>query len=433
LAALLIDGLGIPYIPGCPGIIDERADQRGRGFRSRVIWRLLACGLKRIWYKKGKHLAPKITFREAFRRRITPATVTATVVCALGLAFNIWFAVLNKTGWGVDFNQFYAASRLTGTGHLYDWDALRKVEAENGLEVPVGRLPVVLYGYKILGSLPYAVARPIWMAGNIAALVFFAACWPSTRRWLMAVALACSMPATLVVLFGQDVPFWLMFFTAGLLLMERKRPWSAGVAFSLCLCKFHLALGIPVMLAAQRRWRTWIAAAIAGVGLIASCFLIEGPEWPFRYAKMSHMPAFSPAPERMPNLYGIASWLPWTAATEVVGAVAIVLLLWAACRGGTDLGTAGAAAAACGLLLGHHAYAGDCALLIPLSVLTLQRQGAPPWLKVWAVVLLSPAPVLLLVSQKPFLGQMLIAAFVVTAIVAGRAQPLNRRAPAPAA
>jgi hypothetical protein len=371
---------------------------------------------------RSADLIQATTFREALRRKQTPAAIA--VIVALGLAFNIWFAVLNRSGWGVDFNQFYAGSRLAGTGHLYDWDALRKIEAENGIEVPTGRLPVVLYGYKILGSLPYAVARSIWMAASVAALMVFAAAWPGARRLLMLVALAWSMPATLGLLFGQDIPFWSMFFTAGLVSMERKRPWSAGVAFSLCICKFHLALGIPVMLAAQKRWRTLFAGAMAGGAWIACCFLIEGRQWPLQYAKMAQMPFFSPAPQRMPSVYGIASWLPWPAAAEMAGAVAIVLLLWVACRGSTDVGMSGAAAAACGLLLGHHAYAGDCALLIPLSVLTIQRPGAPAWLKVWAVVLLSSAPVLLLVLQKPFLGQVPIVAFVVAAMVAGRA---NRR------
>ena len=115
---------------------------------------------------------------------------------------------------------------------------------------------------------------------------------------------------------------------------------------------------------------------------------------------------------------------------RVTGSALIVLLLWAACQSSTDLGMAGAAAAACGLLLGHHAYAGDCALLIPLSVMTLQRQSAPPWLKAWAVLLLSPAPTLLLVSQKPLLGQVLIAAFVITAVIAGRTEPASPIAPA---
>ena len=371
---------------------------------------------------EGGNLTQDATFREALSPKKTPATMAVAFVIALGLAFSIWFAVLNRGDWGVDFNQFYAGSHLVGTGHLYDWDALRKLEAEHGREVPTARLPVVLYGFKILGSLPYAMARFIWMAASIAALLVFAAAWPGARRLLMMIALAWSMPATLGLVFGQDVPFWLMSFTAGLVLMDRKRPWSAGVAFSLCICKYHLALGIPIMLAAQKRWKTLIAATLAVLALIAFCFPIEGPRWPLQYLKMLQMPELSPAPARMPSLYGMTSWLPWPAAAELVCAGAIVLLLWAACRGSADLGMSGAAAAACGLLLGHHAYVGDSALLIPLLVLTIQRPGVPPWLKIWAVLLLASAPVLLLALQKYSLGQLLIAAFVVTAIIAGRAR-----------
>jgi len=342
----------------------------------------------------------------------------------VGLAFHIWFAELNRAGWGLDFNQFYSAGRLAGTGHIYDWDALRKLESENGIPMPTGRLPVVLFGHKILSNLPYAQAQYVWLAASIAALLVFAMAWPGTQRLLMMVALAWSMPLTLVLLYGQDVPFWLMFFAAGLFLMERKRPWIAGIAFSLCICKFHLALGIPIMLAAQRRWKTLIAGAISFSILIAVSFLIEGPMWLLQYVKMSQLPEFSPAAARMPTLYGLASWLPGTEAIEIAAAVGLVLLLWVACRGGTDLGTAGAAAAACGVLLGHHSYAGDCGLLIPLAVLTIQRQGMPPWLNIGALLVLSPIPVLLLVTDKSFIAQILIAAFVVTAMVFGRDQPL---------
>ena len=100
----------------------------------------------------------RIRSGRCYHYKKTPAAITVAVVTTLGLAFNIWFAVLNRGGWGVDFNQFYAASRLVGTGHLYDWDALRKIEAENGREVPTGRLPVVLYGRRNMGFL--RMARP---------------------------------------------------------------------------------------------------------------------------------------------------------------------------------------------------------------------------------------------------------------------------------
>ncbi|HEV8412403.1 MAG TPA: glycosyltransferase family 87 protein [Bryobacteraceae bacterium] len=370
-----------------------------------------------------KDLTQNIPFREALHRRKTSAAIAVAFLGLLGLGFNIWFAVLNRAGWGIDFSQFYAASRLAGTGHLYDWDALLKAERGSGFEVPTGRLPVVLYGHRVLSSLPYTEAQYVWLAGSLAALIVFALIWPGTQRLPMMLALAWSMPITLVLLYGQDVPFWLMFFAAGLLLMEKKRPWIAGIAFSLCICKFHLALGIPVLLVAQKRWKTLIGGAMAFSALIAACYAIEGPGWLLAYMKMSQLPQFSPAAARMPNLHGLASWLPWPTTAEIAGVVAIILLLWAACRGGLDLGTAGAATAACGLLLGHHSYAGDCALLIPLAVLTIQRHALPHWLKVWAVLLLSPVPVLLLVSRRSFFGQALIAGFVVAAIVFAKAKP----------
>jgi len=357
-------------------------------------------------------LATVRTFRQ---RKI----LTAGVI-ALGLALQVRLALLNQTGWGVDFNQFYSAGRLTGTGYLYDWDSLRKIEARHGLEVPTGRLPVVLYGHKILGLFPYRAAQFIWMALSLAALIVFALVWPGARGTPMLFALAWSTPATFAILFGQDIPFWLMFLATNLSLMERKRPWSAGIALSLCICKFHLALGIPVMLAAQKRWKTLIAAASSTSVLIVFCFLIEGPQWPLRYAKMSQMAAFSPPPEVMPTISGLAARLPWTLATEVVAGLALLLLCWVVCRDTTRPGMAGATAAACGLLVAPHALFADTALLIPMAVLTI-RQTAPFWLKAWAGLILSPAPFLVAaIWQKPWIWQILIPPFVVTAALVAR-------------
>jgi hypothetical protein len=368
-----------------------------------------------------------VTSGESLWHKRAVAVISA-VICALGLAFNSWFAVHNRTGWGVDFIQFYAVSRLAGTGHLYDWDALRRAEAGTGFEGPTGRLPVELYACRVLRSFPYGVAQIIWLAGSIIALVAFAAMWPGARRAVIMPAVAWSMPLSLGLLFGQDTAFWLMFFAGGLLLLERKRPWIAGIVFSLCICKFHLALGIPVMLVAQRRWKTLTAGAIAVTALIASCFLIEGPEWPLQYLKLSQTEAFSPVLGVIPNIYALAARLPWSTAIEIAGAVAIVVLLWTACRSGADLGMAGAAAAACGLLISHHALAADVALLIPLSVLVTQRQCVPPWMKAWAFLMITPSPILLLVRGGNLAWQILTVAFVVTAVIVERRYTLSRSA-----
>jgi hypothetical protein len=121
----------------------------------------------------------------------------------------------------------------------------------------------------------------------------------------------------------------------------------------------------------------------------------------------------------MANVRGIAWWLPWPGAVEIVLAIAVVCLLWTFLRRTTDLGLAGAGAAAGGLLLARHGYAGDCALLIPLLVLTVQRPAVPVWLRCWAVLLLTPVPFMLvvMVAHRQFYGQLLIVGFVAAALL----------------
>jgi hypothetical protein len=338
------------------------------------------------------------------------------IVAALGAALNLLVAVKNSTGWGEDFNQFYSASRLAGTGQVYNWEALRKLEDQNGQEVPTGRLPVVLFGAKLIGWLPYPLARIVWLIASVLALGIFAVVWPGVDGSWMAVALAWSMPVGLCLVLGQDTPFWLMLTALGLFLLQRGRPQLAGLVFSLCICKFHLALGIPILLAAQRRWSALLSACASGAALLAACFLIEGPAWPLRYLEASRQTSFSPAVYRMPNLNGIAYWFPWPTAVEIVLTIAVICLLWTVCRRTADLGLAGAAAAGAGLILAHHCYANDCALLIPLLAIAILRPGIPRWMKMSAVLLLSPAPVFLVTTIRPFTGQVLVVGFVVSAL-----------------
>jgi len=340
------------------------------------------------------------------------------VIGVAGLLINLKIVGANPIYEGVDYNQFYSASRLAGTGHLYEWDALQKLEAENGYLVPTGRLPVVLYGHKILSVFPFPVARILWMALSLAALLVTVLTWPGANRPLLAAAFACATPITLAVFFGQDIPFWLMFFSLGLLLLERERPRAAGAAMALCICKFHLALGIPILLIAQKRWKALIAGAVAVAALIGFSFLIEGPEWPLRYRTMATMPIFSTGPKRMPSLRGAAEFLPWPVAAEIGSAAAVAALLWLASRRTSEVGPAGAAVAACGLLLGHHTYVADCSLLIPLAAMTVQDGRAPVWRKAWASVLLTPVPALMLGAVNPSpLTQLLIDGFVVAALI----------------
>ena len=357
------------------------------------------------------------------------------ILCALALLWNAGDVAHNRGLWGVDFNQFYSSSRLAGTGRLYDWDALRKLEAENTPPIPTARLPIVSYGYKLFAVMPFRSARYAWLAASLAALIAFAALWPGVKRRDLWLALICSLPAAALLLYGQDVPFWMMFFAAGLALLQRGKPRLAGLAFSLCVCKYHLALGLPVMLAAQKRWTALISGAAATGLWVAASFAVEGSGWPAEYWKILKLPDLSPKVGCMPNVYGLASWLPGSVALEAVAAVAVAGLLWTVCLRTYSVGVAGAAAAAGGLLLSHHAYPGDCLLLLPLCVATIGRSAAPRALKAWAVLLLTPALVKLLFSPVSYVGQALVVGFVVASLWVARQSPgsLQKRTAEPSA
>jgi len=343
--------------------------------------------------------------------------LAAAFACAAGLAMNLWMAANNRDGFDVDFNQFYAASRLAGSGLLYDWDSVRTLEAEHAPTVRNSRLPVVAFAEKLVCNLPYASAQAVWLAGSLVSILVFALAWPGLNRLLAAVALCWSMPVALGLVLGQDTPFWLLGAAAGFLWLSRGRPRLAGAAFSLCVCKYHLAVGFPILLAAQKRWKALAAAAAAGAVLLGASFWVEGLGWPRRYWVAINHPEFSPAAPRMANLRALAWWLPWPGAVEILLAIPVAYLLWSFCRRTPCLGLAAAGAAAAGTVLGHHGHAHDFALLIPLLVFTVQRPEVPIWLKSWAILLLTPVPTLLLVGGKPFLGQLLVIGFILTALL----------------
>ena len=342
------------------------------------------------------------------------------LICGLGLAVNSWIAWQNRNWWGMDFNQFYCASELAGTGQLYNYDALRALEAAHGTENPSGRIPAVPFLEKPVGWMPYGTAQIVWLAASVLALMAFVLLWPQLDRGVMAAALCWSWPVFLLLILGQDTPFWLAAFALGLWLLDRGHPRLAGIAFSCCIPKYHLAIGIPFLLVFQKRWSALVSGAAACAVWMAASFAIEGPGWPRRYVALVTRPLFSPAPERMPNLRGVAHLLPWPVLTELVLAAVVFVLLAQICRWSPSLGAAGAVAAGAGLLAARHGYTNDCALLIPLLALTIQRPAAPGWLKLWALWLLTPVPFLLIGGHTPAAGQVPLVAFVPVAMAVER-------------
>ena len=224
---------------------------------------------------------------------------------------------------GSDFNQFYSAAKLAGTGHLYDFERIAELELQSGRHaIPFGRIPVYAVLLKPLTVLTYNYARAAWMIINLSALIGFATFWPVRRRRDVVTMVCWSCPAAVLLATGQDTALFLFFVTAGLRLLQSRRDFAAGLILSLCAAKFHLALAIPVFLLARRRWGALIGGLVGVAAQLAISFAAEGWQWPARLLGLSAISDFSPSPSKMPNLLGLTHSLPFGGVIEIVLAVA---------------------------------------------------------------------------------------------------------------
>jgi hypothetical protein len=317
--------------------------------------------------------------------------------CLIGicLCLSIGFSAAER---GNDFNEFYSASKLAGTGHIYDWDRIQELELRNGSDtIPFGRLPVYGVLLKPLTVLPFNYARVAWLLVSAAALFGFALLWPGLRRQDAIVMLCWSCPAAFMLSMGQDTGLFLFCVTVGLRLLQSKRDFAAGLVFSLCAAKFHLALGIPVFLLARHKWGALAGGVAGGLLQLAISFTAEGLEWPARLLHLASISEFSPAPLRMPNLLGLTNSLPFGGYIEAVLGLLALTAVWIVSRR-SALAIGATAALVGGLLVCHHAYVYDAVLLLPAFALAL-RLPADNVLRYWALLLCVPIPYLLLVQR----------------------------------
>lgn len=291
-----------------------------------------------------------------------------------------------------DFLAFYAGGRLAGTPHLYNPDRIRAVQIESagrtGEAMLFIRPPFLAAFLWPLAQLPYRTAYLIWEVLSLSALAGFIALW---RRSSLALTLlvSCSFVPILVGLAnGQDVAFLLLWIALSATLLERGRPLTAGLVLSLCGAKFHLFLLAPVLVwrERQRRYALGLAAGVAA--LVALSFATAGPDWPRQYYAILTSPAVHPRTAHMPNLHGLFVGLPYAALLQGLATAGIVWAHWRIVRR-TTFRNGLAATLAGGLLIGHHAYLADCALLLPTG-LEVAHTATRPAVRFLAVLLITP-------------------------------------------
>lgn len=330
----------------------------------------------------------------------------------------------NRDSWNVDFTQFYTAGSLVGTGHLFDWSTIQALELQHSsTAVPYIRLPFYAVIFKALSVLPYPLARVLFLIIEIAALAGFVALWPFSRRSWASVAACWSLPAAMCLSFGQDSVLFLFFFALGFRLLTApvspglgRRDFWAGVALSVCASKPHIAVLLPVVLAAQARWKALLGGAAGGITIVALSFAAEGSDWPARYLALARTPDFEHAVNRMPNLRGLLTWFGAGITIELLLALAAAVGIFVLSRN-LPLKYGMAVALAGGVLLSHHAYVYDCVLLLPALLLPFEEQ-LPDWLRMWAGLLLTPVPYMFILTDLALPGHLAVTGYTVALLLA---------------
>lgn len=310
---------------------------------------------------------------------------------------------------GTDFVSFWTASRLALLGHLATvYDPAIHGAVEHGLfhQAAFGHYayfypPVFLLLCLPLAALPYLPSLALWLIAT--GVAYWRVVAAIVRRPGMSAAIL-AYPAVFIDLgHGQNGLLSAALF-GGFALALPRRPVLAGVLCGCLAYKPHLAMAVPVVLIAERRWVTLVAAGLTALVLaLISLAAFDAETWRAFFAAAQtarsvmelglvgfdkQVSVFSAA--RAFGLGVAPSYVAQACASLVVAVVVASVIR----RGATKQGSVALAAAA-GLLMTPFALEYDLAILAaPLAWLLAQgmRDGFLPWEKsVMAAAYFLPA------------------------------------------
>jgi alpha-1,2-mannosyltransferase len=323
--------------------------------------------------------------REAIRFGIVLAIVSSSLGFGL-TAFAPWFraadAPLTSNFLGNDFNSFLAAGRLALRDPVAAYDPAQMTAAiEDRLGRPIhyswAYPPIFFFFLLPLAALPLVPALLLWWLATTVGLA--AAATAATRIWWIAPAVLL-FPATIVnMMMGQNGSLSALILLLGVLALK-QRPLLAGAVFALLAYKPHLALLLPVGLAAGCHWRAFFSMAGVGCLLAAASLLAFG--WQAWAAFLNQIPehanhvltgglSWKRIPTPLVSLHYLTGSLTLaTLAQSLSFVLALAGCAWV-WRRTSDSATRAGAIAAGSFLASPYAFDYDLALLaVPAILLT---------------------------------------------------------------
>lgn len=180
-----------------------------------------------------------------------------------------------------DFVNVWAAGRLALDGHAaaaYDWTLHKAAEIRAvghdfanyyGWHYP----PTFLFVAAALATLPYLTSVLLWL---LVTLALYAAALGKILGGRAGAALALGFPAALWNVTAGQNGFFTAALIGGTLCFLERRPALAGLCLGLLTYKPQFGLLFPLVLIAERRWRTIAVAAAVALLLAALSWLVFG-------------------------------------------------------------------------------------------------------------------------------------------------------------
>jgi arabinofuranan 3-O-arabinosyltransferase len=210
-------------------------------------------------------------------------TLALAYVAALGSAYlqGNFLVDAQRRPIANDFVNVFAAGRLALDGNpaaAYDWTAHKAAEVRAvghdfanyyGWHYP----PTFLFAAAALATLPYLTAALLWLAATLAA---YAAALRGILGARAGIFLALGFPAVLWNATAGQNGFLTAALLGGTLGLMERRPALAGICLGLLSYKPQFGLLFPLMLIADRRWHTFIVAALVAIALAALSLIVFG-------------------------------------------------------------------------------------------------------------------------------------------------------------
>jgi len=232
------------------------------------------------------HTAPFKTARIIY---LMSLTLTLGYLIILGGTYLKGNFLIDDSGWPIanDFVNVVAAGDLAREGKAataYDWPQHKQAEvraighdfdAYYGWHYP----PPFLFAAMALAALPYLTAMLVWLLATLAAYVaaLIGILAPVLDRRTAALV-ACGFPAALWNVTAGQNGFLTAALIGGTLGLLERRPALAGICLGLLTYKPQFGLLFPIVLIADRRWRTIAVAAAVGSILAALSLIAFGAE-----------------------------------------------------------------------------------------------------------------------------------------------------------